>query len=351
MFPENLVFTENAANALNGILGSMQYSQMACLVDENTRKFCLDRIKDSLQGNELIIEIESGESQKHLDTCKSIWSRLTESEFDRQGLLINLGGGVICDMGGFCAATYKRGIKFINIPTSLLAMVDAGFGGKVGIDFHDIKNQVGLFSEPENVIVDPAFLETLPDDQLKSGFAEIIKHSLIADAGYFDEIVKYNLNDQPWDQHIVNSIKIKNGVVMQDPYETGFRKILNFGHTVGHAVESYFLGTNNNLLHGEAVALGMICEIYLSEKVLKLESEKAERACSYIRSIFGTLKISENAINEIVNIIKQDKKSNEEKIQAVLLNDIAIPEIDCEVSNEDIKESLLYYLNLDKDIV
>ena len=235
------------------------------LLDENTRRHCLPLLETK---NAELLEIESGEKNKHIQTCTQLWKTLIDLGADRHSLLINLGGGVICDIGGFVASTFKRGIDFIHIPTTLLAQADASVGGKTGVDFANLKNQVGVFSNPKAVFVFPQFLDTLDERQLRSGFAEIIKHALIRDKTLWHTIQSVDVNDRSGLTDVISqSLQIKNDIVTDDPFEKGLRKILNFGHTIGHAVESVSLRQHKKqLLHGEAVAIGMICEAYLSDR-------------------------------------------------------------------------------------
>ena len=226
------------------------YSKVAILVDENTKRDCLFKLPQI--ENALIIEIKSGEEYKNISTCNFIWEQLTINNFDRNALLINLGGGVIGDIGGFCAATYKRGLKFIHIPTTLLSMVDASVGGKVGIDFKGFKNQIGIFNNPNAVLIYPKFLETLDENELKSGFAEVVKHALILDDSLWLKLKNTPFTDLDWEYIIYTSVQIKNKIVLADPFEKGERKKLNFGHTFGHAIESYYLEKGTPISHGEA---------------------------------------------------------------------------------------------------
>src|SRR5690606_32174448 len=206
----------------------------------------------------------AGEENKNIDFCIGIWKMLLDFGAERNSLLINLGGGVVTDMGGFAASTYKRGIDFVQIPTTLLSQVDASIGGKTGIDLDTVKNIIGTFTQPEAVYINVDFLNTLDKRQLVSGFAEMIKHDFIFDASYFEDLKGFSF-DRPDEDLIYRSVGIKNEVVKQDPKESGLRKILNFGHTIGHAVETYSIDNDDNpLLHGEAIAVGMICEAYLS---------------------------------------------------------------------------------------
>ena len=238
------------------------YSQVAILVDENTKRDCLSKLPQI--ENALIIEIKSGEEYKNISTCSFIWEQLTINNFDRNALLINLGGGVIGDMGGFCATTYKRGLEFIHIPTTLLAMVDASVGGKLGIDFKGFKNQIGLFNNPKAVLISSEFLETLAESELKSGFAEVVKHALISDNSLWLKLKNTPFTDLDWEDIIDTSVQIKNKIVLADPFEKGERKKLNFGHTFGHAIESYYLEKRTPISHGEAVFMGMILETKIS---------------------------------------------------------------------------------------
>jgi len=297
------------------------YSKIGILVDENTKEFCLPLLFDLKKS--VIIEIESGEENKNLDTCNLIWKELTKNSFDRNSLLINLGGGVIGDMGGFCASTYKRGIDFIQIPTSLLAMVDASVGGKLGVDFNDLKNQVGLFSNPKSVIINPKFLETLAENELRSGFAEVVKHALIVDKNLWEHLKNNPFQDLDWEEIIETSVQIKNKIVISDPKEKGERKKLNFGHTFGHAIESYYLQKGTPILHGEAIFMGIILESELSSLSV---SEKNDIK-NYILSNFGLPYTPPKS--DLLNFLRNDKKNKEEKINFSLLNTIG----DCTINN------------------
>ncbi len=298
-----------------------KYSKIGILVDENTKEFCLPLLSEIKKS--VIIEIKSGEQNKNIDTCNLIWNQLTKNSFDRDSLLINLGGGVIGDMGGFCASTYKRGIDFIQIPTSLLAMVDASVGGKLGIDFNGLKNQVGLFSNPKTVIINPKFLETLSENELKSGFSEVVKHALITDKYSWNHLKNTPFQDLDWEEIIESSVQIKNKIVMSDPKEKGERKKLNFGHTFGHAIESYYLQKGTPILHGEAIFMGIILESELSSLSV---SEKNDIK-NYILSNFS-LPYTPSKSN-LLNFLRNDKKNFEEKINFSLLEGIG----NCTINN------------------
>jgi 3-dehydroquinate synthase len=261
------VFFKNSLQELSAFLNQKKYSKVFVLVDSNTEIQCLPALQNALGSIEFdLIEVTPGEENKNIDFCIGIWRMLLDFGADRNSIMINLGGGVITDMGGFAASTFKRGIDFVQVPTTLLSQVDASVGGKTGVDMNNVKNIIGTFTQPKAVYIHTPFLKTLSDRELRSGYAEVIKHGLIYDASLFKKlkgIAPQELNDEI----IYRSIEIKNEVVMKDPFEKGLRKILNYGHTIGHAVESYSLKQDKSpLLHGEAIAIGFICEAYLSAK-------------------------------------------------------------------------------------
>ena len=290
------------------------YSKVAILLDENTKRDCLHKLPKI--ENPLIIEIKSGEEYKNISTCNFIWEQLTINNFDRNSLLINLGGGVIGDMGGFCAATYKRGIEFLHIPTTLLAMVDASVGGKLGIDYKGLKNQIGLFNNPKAVLISPEFLETLSESELKSGFSEVVKHALISDSSLWIKLKNTHFTDLDWEDIINTSVQIKNKIVLADPFEKGERKKLNFGHTFGHAIESYYLEKGTPISHGEAVFMGMILETEISDLS---ETDKNEIK-NYILSNFALPYTPKKSY--LHKYLINDKKNQDGKINFTLLSGI-----------------------------
>lgn len=324
----------NIEEQLSKFLAQNNFSQIFILVDENTKRDCLALLPSFYCQ---LIEVQSGEKHKNLESCELIWERLLSFEADRSALLINLGGGVICDMGGFAAACFKRGIRFINIPTSLLAMVDASVGGKTGIDFYSHKNMLGLFQEAHEVFIDTAFLKTLNSRHIKSAKAEMLKHGLIASKEHFWQVAQ---NENISLQLIQASIAIKQGIVESDPLEKGLRKALNFGHTLGHALESWNLERGRDLLHGEAVAQGMLWALELSVAYCKLDSKEAKNYQEAIQAIFGKQEISPEMFDEILELALNDKKNKEGKINFSLLSKIEKVELDCLLSKEDIKSCL-----------
>ncbi len=332
------------------------FSDCYILVDENTKKHCLPVLRDLFADNGDfdqigIVEVPAGEEHKNLDTVTSIARYLSTHNASRGAVLINLGGGVVCDMGGFAASIYKRGIGFINVPTTLLSQVDASIGGKVGVDLDDLKNYLGVFKNPKAVYVDPAFLKTLDQREVVAGYAEVIKHGLVADKEYLGLIREHDLGMGPqsmesWRAIIEQSVAIKNRIVTRDPREEGERKVLNFGHTIGHALESFYLGSDTPLLHGEAIAIGMICELYLSSILTGLSEETREGVCSYLSSIFPKRQLDLSSYGEYVATMYADKKNQDGKINFTLLTAIGSPLIDQYVDEESIRRALDYYSGL-----
>lgn len=329
--------------SLKTFLGTRSYSKIIVLADTNTKRLCYPIIKDSLPKH-TVITVKHGEENKNLQTCEIIWSAMTEAQLDRHALMINLGGGVIGDMGGFCAATYKRGIDFIQIPTTLLSQVDASVGGKLGIDFQGFKNHLGVFTLPNAVLIDPVFLETLSEREKRSGFAEILKHCLIQDVNKWDEIRRKDLADQDLPDLIAHSVEIKKKVVEQDPTEKGLRKILNFGHTLGHAIETFFLPQGKKrLFHGEAIATGMVCESYIAYKRGLIDERTLEQVEEFIFSIYGKVAIDAADFDTIIGLTLQDKKNKGKDVRFSLINAAGSCLYDIVVTKNEMKKALEYY--------
>lgn len=336
-----IYFNDASFAYLENLLKIETYSKIFVLVDENTNEHCLPYFLANLPTEiEIeIIEIEAGEENKNIYTCIDLWHTLIELDADRKSIMINLGGGVITDIGGFVASTYKRGIDFVNIPTTLLAMVDASVGGKTGVDLGSLKNQIGVINEPKSVIVISKFLETLPTNQMRSGLAEMLKHGLIYNKSYWDKLKNLNnLNTDDLDILIKQSIEIKNEIVSQDINEKSIRKALNFGHTLGHAIESYFLESEekNLLLHGEAIAIGMILESYLSYMLDYISKESYAEIKYIITDVFEKIQFNESDIQNIMNLLVFDKKNEFGNVQFTLLNKIGESKI-----NQIVDESLI----------
>ncbi|MEN8124816.1 MAG: 3-dehydroquinate synthase [Bacteroidota bacterium] len=343
-------FQSKAYEELDNYLNHNFHSKIFILVDSNTKKYCLPHFLDSFKGNHQfeIIEVINGEEFKNLNTCIELWNTLTQKEADRKSILINLGGGVITDMGGFVASTFKRGIRFINIPTTLLSMVDASVGGKTGIDLGVLKNQIGLFSNPEMVLIDENYLKTVTERELRSGLAEIIKYGFTFDKSLWEEIQLFDtVNYKKVADLIYRSISIKNDVVLQDMKEQNLRKTLNFGHTIGHAIESYFLEKDGkkSLTHGESVAVGMVVELYYSSKLFGFPLIETDKLKAFTHSLFGKIDLQKTDFKEIKELMIYDKKNVSGKVNFILLKDIEECMIDIQVSDDLIEEGLLYYLN------
>jgi 3-dehydroquinate synthase len=346
--PNSVVhFLDVAIEKLNDHLRETDYSSVFILVDENTHEYCLPLFLPKVASNAVIeiIELESGEENKNIETCSQVWSVLSELGADRKSLMINLGGGVLTDMGGFIAATFKRGIQFINVPTTLLAMVDASVGGKTGVDLGALKNQIGVITEPEMVLILPEFLNTLEEKQLKSGFAEMLKHGLIQDPAYWKILSKTN-HYKDLSALIKTSVEIKATVVIEDPTEQNKRKILNFGHTLGHAIESYCLENDEiqTLLHGEAIAIGMILEGFISYTLVGLPLETALEIKNVFDTHFSKVHFIEEDIDQCIDYLKFDKKNSHGEVKFALLSDIGAPAIDILVHEETIREAFSFYL-------
>ena len=318
-------------------------SKVFILTDENVAQFWLPEVEYWLNcKNAVEIVIRAGERHKNLQTVQRIWRTLMKQHADRNSLLINLGGGVVTDLGGFAASTYKRGIKFVNVPTTLLAMVDAAIGGKTGIDFGGSKNQIGTFAAAEEVIIDPAFLETLPHREICSGLAEMLKYGFIADSNLL------NVNLENYQQYITHCGEIKREIVMQDPTEKGLRKILNFGHTLGHGIESHCLTTDYTLLHGEAVCLGILGALWLSVKQLGLDEKVLQNFEKQLPMLLSETEtsFSEGDIESILGYLVHDKKNKGEKTQFVLLESVGKPVWDVEIEPNLVKSSLQYLIKV-----
>jgi len=330
--------------ALPAFLSQHTYSSIVVLVDGNTKRHCYPHVKNLLPKHKLIT-IRAGEANKNLAVCETIWQAMTDAQLDRHALLINLGGGVIGDMGGFCAATYKRGIDFVQLPTTLLAQVDASVGGKLGIDFHGFKNHIGVFNYPAAVLIDTVFLSTLPERELRSGFAEVIKHCLIADAAQWKTIRRRDLGDQNWPELVNHSVEVKKKIVEQDPTEKGIRKILNFGHTLGHALETHLLANPaRRLFHGEAVAAGMIMEASIAYRKKMIESSVLEQIEEYIFSIYGRVKLTDADLEPVLELTLQDKKNRNGQVRMALLNGLGSCQYDIAVTKTEMRQALEFYL-------
>ena len=325
-------------------------SKKVILVDENTHEECLEYLLTSFDGLEEaeVMLLPAGEENKVMEVCFQVWEALSEYGVGRRDLIINLGGGVVTDMGGFIASIYKRGVDFINIPTSLLGMVDASVGGKTGIDMGIYKNQLGVFANPQRVFIDLGFLHTLPSEELSNGYAEMLKHGLIASETHFENLKNINPAQAEWSTElIIESIEIKNQLVLADPFEKNVRKKLNFGHTFGHAFEGMTMGEENPLAHGHAVALGMLAEAFISKERDLIKDIEFVEIEKIIRQHFEMRSFSEEIVSPLFELMQNDKKNFNQKIKCVLLSRIGQSEIDQEILESDVLNVIQYFKTLD----
>lgn len=339
------VLSGKLATTLAPLLDELRPSKVFVLVDVNTAQHCLPVLAKAVKDlpAKHVFTFPAGELQKTLTTVSNVWAWLLEQQADRRALLINLGGGVVTDLGGYAAGCYKRGIRFLHIPTTTLGMVDAALGGKTGVDHAGIKNSVGLFRMPEAVLTDTQFLNTLPDRELRSGMAEMYKHALIHDALQWEELKS---TQQVSSELIAKSQQVKLDIVAADPYEQGLRESLNYGHSIGHAIESLLLETASPLLHGEAVAAGMICEAYLSELLCGLSEAAVLDIEQTLLSIYGHAVLDSTQQNAVVGLVANDKKNRGGKIRMSLLSNIGSPALGIEVQAGQIEAVVRRYLAL-----
>ncbi len=340
----NITISNNVFKALNAFLATKNYTFYFILCDENTLQHCLPHVIINckpLQAAQ-IIEIESGEKSKSIETASMIWQTLLEQQADKNTLIINLGGGVVSDLGGFCASVYKRGIDFIHIPTSLLAMADASVGGKTGIDFFDFKNILGTFSQPKAVFIEPDFLKTLPNRHLKNGLAEIFKIALVADKSFWKKLTTIQSNLSFID-YIFKSIELKNNIVLKDPLDSGLRKSLNFGHSIGHAIESLTMNEKDALLHGEAIVIGMMIESHMAYQKKLISKAILSEIILTLKTNFKPQKISNYNFDTIIRFIKNDKKNTKQKITFALISAIGKSKWDVQVSESQIEKAFVYF--------
>ncbi|TWR25129.1 3-dehydroquinate synthase [Mucilaginibacter pallidiroseus] len=342
------IFFDDSITELFKFVEQGNYSKVFVLTDDNTGIHCLPLLQPHLVklNSYDLIEITAGEENKTIDFCIGVWKMLIDFGADRKALMINLGGGVVTDLGGFVASTYKRGIDFVQVPTTLLSQVDASVGGKTGVDVDGIKNIIGTFTQPKAVFMNDGFLSTLPQRQLLSGLAEMLKHGLICDADYWDELKESDLS-LPSAELIYRSVEIKNAVVLEDPHEKNIRKALNFGHTVGHAVETYsLLNDDDPLTHGEAIAIGMICEAWLSNKKAGLSTNQLDEVASVITRLYPKYEVKADSQAELFKLMLNDKKNFDGQINCTLLKRIGDFSIDNLCTEVELYDSLNYYAGL-----
>ena len=338
------IVSGNLERDLVNAIAECEHDKIFILTDQTTHDMCLPKLQNflCLKGAQSIV-IKAGDTNKTLDSLAEVWTALSQGGATRHSLMINLGGGMVTDLGGFAASTFKRGIDFINIPTTLLAMVDASVGGKTGINFGGLKNEIGVFSDSKFVIINTQFLDTLDHDNICSGYAEMLKHGLISDNKHWAELVGFNLAQPDLAQlqrMVAESIKVKERIVTEDPHEHGIRKALNLGHTVGHALESFAMKHGRPVLHGYAVAYGMVCELYLSARKTGFPTDKMHQTVRFILDHYGRLPYTCDDYPELLELMRHDKKNTSGIINFTLLGGIGDIRINQTATKEDIDEAL-----------
>ena len=338
-----ILYTHDIVPTLDACLRDKKYDRIFLLDDTVTHVHCLPLLSVWVEERGVqVLTMEAGDVAKNLDTLSSIWQQLTEKGASRHSLLINLGGGVVTDLGGFAAATFKRGIDFINIPTTLLSMVDAAVGGKTGINFAGLKNEIGAFRSAVDVIVDTTFLRTLDNENICSGYAEMLKHALLHNATMWAEHLQQDLQHPDYEalaRLVQQSIEVKERIVSEDPHEKGLRKALNLGHTFGHAFESLALSQGRPVLHGYAVAWGIVCELYLSSVLLGFPSAHFHPTVRFVRETYGQFSFTCKDYDRLLNYIRHDKKNVGGQTNFTLLADIGQIRLDCHANRDLICEA------------
>lgn len=345
---QKVYITQNLVEDLRKECDGRPSSGVFILVDGNTRRLCLPLfMKDDFFGRVTVIEIKANDDHKTLESLASVWTSLQKNGATRKSLMINLGGGMVTDLGGFAASTFKRGMEYVNVPTTLLGAVDAAVGGKTGINFGGLKNEIGVINSSKSVVINADFFRTLDAENLRSGYAEMIKHGLISNTEIWKHILSFDLDNVDYNrlsELLLESISVKEKVVEIDPTEKGLRKVLNFGHTVGHAFESYAMEMGKPVLHGYAVAWGMISELYLSYKLLGFPKETLSTAVRMIKENYGALPIKCDIYDHLYDLMTHDKKNEGDgRILFSLLKNIGEIEINVAVSKKDILDSLDFY--------
>lgn len=338
---QKVLYCNNVDATLNKIIEGGNYNAVMVLVDNNTRKLVLPQLPCLNKAH--IIEIAPGDNNKNLDSLAHVWQLMHNAGATRKSLLVNVGGGSITDLGGLAAATFKRGIAFINIPTTLLAAVDAAVGGKTGINFNGLKNEIGVFAPATTVIVSTCFFHTLPTEELKSGFAEMIKHTMLSSQKQFFELLDFdfrNIDDEKLLEMLRSSVKIKENIVNQDPTEQGLRKALNLGHTVGHALESFAMEQGKPVPHGYAVAWGLVAESVISHMTLGFPSDNLYTLARFVHDIYGAPAITCDHYDRLISIMQHDKKSRNGEINCTLLKNCGDFTIDNTIAQDTMKTAL-----------
>ena len=344
---QKVIISGNLERDIVNAISECEHDRIFILVDDTTQRLCLPKIQGfrCLAGS-TIINIRPGDTHKNIDTLAHVWEALGKGGATRHSLLINLGGGMVTDLGGFAASTFKRGIDFINIPTTLLAMVDASVGGKTGINFGGLKNEIGAFADSRFVIINTTFLDTLDQQNLCSGYAEMLKHGLISNEKTWAELVNFDLGKPDLNKlqsMVADSIKVKERIVEEDPHEHGIRKALNLGHTIGHAFESFAMKRDTPILHGYAVAYGLICELYMSACRTKFPTDRMRQTVRFIRDNYGRMDITCDDYPTLIELMRHDKKNTAGTINFTLLGNIGDIRINQTATSQEIEDALDFF--------
>lgn len=329
---------------LMDLLGRMEYDSLFVLADEHTEQLCVPQLREAGSVKDAYhIVIGAGDCSKNVETLTHVWDELAAHGATRHSLLLNVGGGMVTDLGGFAAATFKRGIRYVNIPTTLLAMVDAAVGGKTGVNFHSLKNEIGAFYPAEAVLIATSFLSTLDGCNLRSGFAEMLKHGLISDEAHWARLMGYDLEKPDYSELqelVMESIRVKEHIVAQDPTERHLRKALNLGHTLGHAFETMAMLRGEPCLHGYAVAWGLVGELYLSHIREGFAVDKLRQTVAFVKSVYGMFVFDCTHYEQLYELMQHDKKNVGSEIRFTLLGGVGDVRIDRTVGKEEIFEML-----------
>lgn len=347
MNKQEIIICHNLEENLSSAINRCPHDKLFILADENTEQLCLPLIMTLPYMKEAtVIRIGAGDVHKHIETTVHVWKELGDNGATRHSLMVNIGGGMVTDLGGFAASTFKRGIPYINIPTTLLAMVDASVGGKTGINFNGLKNEIGVFSPAQSVLIDTEFLKSLDINNILSGYAEMLKHGLISTTEHWAELLKFDMNDIDYkalQALVAQSVKIKENIVAQDPLEKGIRKALNLGHTVGHAFESLALANNTPVLHGYAVAWGIVCELYFSHLKVGFPKEKLRQTLQFIKEHYGVFVFDCKQYDRLYEFMKHDKKNSAGIINFTLMGEVGDIRINQSATKEEIMDMLDFY--------
>ena len=344
---QQIIFSNDIQEALDTIMQGIDHSKAFILTDINVKQFVFPKIAELPAVKALqCITIKSGDLNKNIESAATVWKQLDEYGATRRSVMINIGGGVVTDLGGFAASVFKRGIRFINVPTTLLGAVDAAIGGKTGINFNGLKNEIGVFNEADAVIISTLFFDTLPMSELKSGYAEMLKHGLLSDRQYFSDLINHDIAGNDLEkllELLKRSVIIKRDIVAADPHEQGLRRALNLGHTVGHAFESMAMKRSEPVPHGYAVAWGIVCELYYSCLKTNFPKDKMRQTVRFIKDIYGTFNFDCSHYEQLYGYMTHDKKNEGDKINFTLLSNVGEIKINQSANKQEIFDMLDFY--------